>query len=328
MTQIGTFGNPPVSMGFIGFVRYEFPAEDVVIRARTANVRLSQSIERPDVIDGRFDRSVYQLGPKIVEGSVEYPAIMERSPRTDPTARLYLAGIERELDGDRVGRLKASNIFNLGIRYSSTATEFRYRDCIINTWSFRAENAGGVDISSDIIGRTREQAVIAPLTDPANTQFPTQARVVTWNDVIINVEGGGGAPNINGAFIRDFEATMNNDAERYYVFNGILFPQDIAARKRDLTGRLTLLGRHEGLAEHALTNEQRCFEESRIQFGYSLERDECESIFLATWPNVIFEIEELELTNDIFETQVNFHVAPNDTDLANPEFLEIAGAVI
>lgn len=320
------FGNPPVSMGFIGFVRFEFPDEQVVTRSRTADIRLSQEITKPDVIDGRFDRTVYQLGPQIVEGGVEYPAVAERSGRSDPSARLYRAAVGRELSGDRVGRLKAQNFFNLGIRYSSNASEFRYKDCIINSWRFSAQQSDLVSINVDIIGRTRESATIPPLK-PGDVAFPNNTRIVTWNDVHVEVIGSRGAPNIKGDFIRTFEASINNNAERYYTFNRLLFPQDIAARKRDLTGSMVMLGRHESLGEHARTNQDRCFEESQIKFGYDLNRDECNSTFLVTWPNIVFEIEELALTNDIFETTVNWHSLPDNTNLEDSSLLETGGIV-
>ena len=320
------FGTPPAYMGFVGYARFEFPDSSVIVRANSADIRLSQEITKPDVIDGRFDRSLYQLGAQIVEGSIEYPAIMERQGLTDPTARLYRACVERETTGDRQGQLKASNIFDIAVRYTTQFASFLYRDCLVNQWRFSAEQAGLVTINTDLIGLRRETASVGALqrTSPG---FPQNSRIVTWNDVIVKVIGLRGAPDITGEYIRRFEITINNNAERYYTFNRQLFPQDIAVRKRDIDGSFTLMGRHEQLGQHARTNEERCFEESKIRFGYDLTRDECDATFLVTFPNTVFRIEELALTNDLFETTVQFHCFPDQQDLTTAEFLTVGGQV-
>lgn len=325
---MASFTPPHAQMGFIGFARFEFPGEKFVVRATSSNIGLKQEITKPDVIEGRYDRSVYQLGPKLVDGSVEYPAIMDRAGRTDPTARLFRAAIGRELSGPRVGRIKASNSFDVGVRYSSANSEFRYKDCIVNTWKFSVQAGETVSISVDLIGRTREAATISAFTNINQDQFPTQSRIVTWNDAVVEcLSNGSGAPSISGDYVRSFEANINNNAERYYTLNGELFPQDIAARKRDLDGNIVLLGRHEQLGEYSLTNQERCFEDAQIKFGYDLQRDECNSVFVATWPNVIYQIEELALTNELFETTVNWHCVPDSPDLEGSEFLQTGGVV-
>lgn len=75
-TQTGTFSQPnfvpdPVghfaNMGWVGFVKLNIPSLNArnILRATSADINLSQDITMPDVIDGRIDRTVYQLGPKI-----------------------------------------------------------------------------------------------------------------------------------------------------------------------------------------------------------------------------------------------------------------------
>jgi hypothetical protein len=320
------FGTPPAYMGFVGFVRYEFPNNNVVVRATSADVKLMQDIQKPDVIDGRWDRSIYSPMGQTVEGSVEYPAIMERQGGVDPTARLYRACVGREITGPRFGQLRNTNIFNLGVRYTSQFAEFRYKDCIVNTWRFSVTQQDFVKISSSLIGRTREDTTIGPMLRNS-PGFPTNTRAVTWADAIVEVKGARGAPDLSGDYIRSFEVTYNNNADRFYTLNRSLNPQDIAVKKRDIDGRLVLLGRHEQLGEHARTNQDRCFEDSKIKFGYQLTRDVCNSTFLVTVPNIIFRIEELALSNDIFETTVQFHSLPDDIDLEDATYLTTGGAV-
>ena len=321
------FGTPPAYMGFVGFVRYEFPNSVVVVRATSADVKLSQDIQKPDVIDGRWDRSVYAPMAQIVEGSVEYSAIMERQGGVDPTARLYRAAVGREISGPRFGQLRNSNIFNLGVRYTSQFSEFRYKDCLINTWKFSVVQQDFVKVNVGLIGRIREDAVLGPLTS-SSPGFPTNARAVTWADAVVKVQGSRGSPNISGDYIRSFDITYNNNADRFYTLNRSLAPQDIAVKKRDIDGKIEILGRHEGLGEHARTNQDRCYEESKIKFGYQLTRDQCNSTFLVTVPNIVFRIEELSLTNDIFQTSVQFHSLPDDIDLEAVDYLQTGGNVV
>lgn len=322
------FGTPPAYMGFVGYAKFDFPANDVIVRATTADVALSQDITRNDVMDGRFDRTVYQVGPYVVEGSVEFPAIMERGGRTDPTARLWRAAAARDTTGDRQGRLKADNAFNLDIRYTTQFAEFSYKDCIVDEFNFSVEQSDLVNINTSIIGRTREKKSIGGITR-STPGYPQNSRVVTWNDAIVEIlDRGGGGPNVTGEYIRTFDMTLANNASRFYTLNGQLFPQDIAVQKRDISGSMTLMGRHEGLGDHARTNAQRCHEESAIKFGYRLNRGDCNSTFVVTMPNIVFQIEELELTNDLFETTINWHALPDEIDLTSSSILETAGSVV
>lgn len=327
------FGTPPAYMGFVGYVRFKFPSGAVLVRATSADVKLLQEITKPDTIDGRADRSLYQLGPRIVEGSIEYPAIMERSGgNDDPTARLYKACVRRidgtdPLTADSYGQLFDKNL-DVDIKYTSQFAEFRYTGCLVNTFKFSVQQSAEIKINCAVIGRDRVNQSL-PIIGKTTTGFPRNARVVTWNDAIVNVLGdtSRGAPSFDGQYIRSFEVTYNNNADRYYTLNGSLAPQDIAVKKRDIDGRLVLLGRHDQLGEYARTNQDRCFETSSIQYGYKLNRDLCNSTFLATLPNVVFRIEEMALTNDIFETTVQFHSFPEDLDLSTSTYLTVGGSV-
>ena len=70
------------NMGYVGFVLLDSPSLSVLIgasaqpqmlRVTDFGMSLSQAIEKPDVIDGRIDRTTYRLGPKIVEGTMSMP---------------------------------------------------------------------------------------------------------------------------------------------------------------------------------------------------------------------------------------------------------------
>jgi hypothetical protein len=76
---------------------------------------------------------------------------------------------------------------------------------------------------------------------------------------------------------------------------------------------VVLIGRHQALGNVALNNELNCTESANIKFGFNTPGtgEGCSSsTFNVTMPNCIFEIEEMSLTNDLFETTVNWHSLP------------------
>jgi len=75
-SQTATFAQPNfvpdpsshfANMGWVGFVKLFIPSLNAnnILRATSADINLSQTIDMPNVIDGRIDRTVYQLGPKL-----------------------------------------------------------------------------------------------------------------------------------------------------------------------------------------------------------------------------------------------------------------------
>ena len=323
------FGSPQAYMGFVGYAYFIFPGENVLIRAKSANVMLKQNNETPDVIDGRWDKSLYQLGPQIVEGDVDYPAIMEiTGNNVDPTARLYLACIGRETNptSPNYGRLQNSNLFNLGVLYTTQFANYTYNNCLVNQWKITIAQSATIDIHTNIWGTNRVVGNAVPLSQ-TTAGFPENSRICTWNDAVVSIQGQNGAPNIDGANIRTFNISIDNKAERYFTLNRQLFPQDITVRKREINGSFQLMGRNPQLGDYAANNQNRCYEDSSIQFGYALNNAACISTFLATMPNIVFQIEEMQLTNEILETTVNFKCVNDQLDLTTSEFLNVGGSV-
>jgi len=126
-----------------------------------------------------------------------------------------------------------------------------------NNWRFTATQSELITIAVDVIGVDREDAT---LTEPVDGKVDL-TRIVTWNDAVIEIDDEpGGSQILDGKFIRTFNVEIANDAERFYTLNGLLAPQDIAPRKRDVTGSISVMGRHASLANLAVTNEDRCTE--------------------------------------------------------------------
>jgi len=302
-----TFGNPAASLGFVGFVRFGGSvggaADQGLVRATSCDLRLMQDVTAPDVVDSTFDKTVWQLGPKLVEGTVEFPAIFARDSAGNTIAEtLFDLAVQR----DSSGKLQ---IIPISVKYTSSNAAFDYSSCIVDSYTFSVTQSDVISISVSIIGggRTDNETLVDPGQEIKNT------RIVTWNDAVVKLSLiGNSAAEIGGEFVRSFEMTLANNADRFYTLNGALAPQDIAPTKREVTGTVVLMGRHPGLGIHAADNEERCFDDSTIQFGYdigSLE-DNCGGAFIRTLPSVVFQIEEIALTNDLFESTVNFQSFP------------------
>lgn len=297
--------DPRAYMGFVGYVKIL----GYTVRATSADVNLTQEITKPDVVDSRYDRSVYQLGPQLVDGSISFPVVYESSGGTTLFEVLYNLAVNR----DGIGVLGE---FDVEVKYASNVG-FKYTKCVVNTWKFSVAQSDVVTCDFDIIGEAREAGT---LENPSEGEVST-TRIVTWNDAFVNLALTGGQ-EVLSRHIRTFDCNITNDVERFYSLNGVLAPQALAARKRDITGSITIMGRSDALAGAALANEVNCTESSGITFGYVTGGigNECVgSTFSVTLPNCVFEIETLSLTNDIFESTVAYHSLPGaGTGITDP----------
>ncbi len=345
-TGIGTVY---ANMGWVGFAKLAIPSlgADNILRVNSANINLSQEITMPDVIDGRIDKTVYQMGPKIVEGSISMPVIAD----VDPTASLGcpslgdLSGIAGSLLNNlwcwstargEQGRL-LYNDARIDLRYANHAA-FIFDNTIVNTLSMSVAQSDAVSFDINIIGRGRTPAsdLFADVfTGPVLSDFLAPARVLTWNDVTIN--GVGGCSNPEDLFfsnqVREFNFEINNNADRFWTLNGSLFPMDINVGKREITGSMTLLGLNERLRILAESNQNRFTEKNEIRIAFYIGEDTFSegtftrrdwlasdpttapvgpAIFFKRFTGTVFRIEEMEMTNDVYETTVNWLALAND----------------
>jgi hypothetical protein len=235
-------------MGFFGFVHFEVGAfdsayqTDKFVRATSCDIKVTQNIEKPNVIDGRFDRTVYQLGPKEVGGSVAFPAIYEDGAALIKS--LWNACVKR----NEQGRLPYSQIDVLYAK--GGGQKFRYANCITDTFEFSVAQSGMVECTVGVIGIER-----TPDNPYDNSSFTNpNTHAVTWNDAIVEATMAGISGNVVKNSVRQFKSNVNNNSQRFYTLNGYLSPQDVAPTKRDITGSLTLMGRISGISDRAFTN--------------------------------------------------------------------------
>jgi hypothetical protein len=289
------------SMGFVGFVRFTGLqyAPAAIVRATSADIKATQNIDSPNLVDGKNDKTTYQLGPIEVGGSVAFPAVHEDGSTV--TTALWKQVIQR----NNTGKLMSS--FDIDIKYTND-TSYAYKGCIVDTFEFSVAQSDTVNINVGIIGTSRDDNDLSN-TNPSYGLRNT--RVVTWNDAFISLSGG---VTVTGDEIRSFTNTVNNNSQRYYTMNSQLYPADISATKRDITGNLVVMGRNVSLSTRAFSNQQRCTEISTLTFGYKIGGQTtggCSGDFVVQFPNsVVFQIEEIAITNELLETTINYRVLP------------------
>jgi hypothetical protein len=200
------------------------------------------------------------------------------------------------------------------VKYTSENAEYTYENCILNTYKFHIAQSDVVTISSEVFGTDRVPFVGNDFLSAGDTP---QTRPIQWNDVFVSVIIGGNAV-ATGIVVRSFDFNINNNAERYYTLNGSLYPQAIAPRKRDLTGTVVFMGRITDISDRAYTNSIRCVEDSSVNFGFNIVTGNCGASLNVTLPNVVFQPEEIALTNDLFETTMQYRSLPStNTQLIN-----------
>jgi hypothetical protein len=349
----GHFAN----MGWVGFVimRSNKLSASNILRVTSADINLSQEITLPDVIDGRIDKTVYQMGPKIVEGTLSLPIVADvddpdlycigSSCGCPEVSDLTTAGgILNNLwcwttaRGNH-GRLLFDDM-QLDVRYANHSA-FTFDSAVVNTLSFTVTQQEAVSFDVNVIARSRIRPN-DPLAEPEITDFLSPARVLTWNDFTVNgiqgCYGGQGNDLFYSNQVQEFTMEVNNNADRFYSMQGSLFPMDINVGKREVTGSLTLMGLQNRLRELAETNQDRFTEKNEIRFAFFIGEDTLpDSIVpgvrpafdsrdwragIPSWPvdpifgrrltGVVFRIEEMSLTNELYTTTVNWLALGND----------------
>ena len=307
---IPSFDAPAASMGFIGYARFSgVQGANLLIRARSSSLKVTQNIEAPDVIDGRYDRTIYQLGPFETGGDLEFPAIYGVKGGTGVDCNYSPAGGLLAQAVCRSGETGLLQPFTTTLRYTNGANAFDYMNCIINTYKFSVAQKEIVSIALNMMATHRQSSSSTGPPGPSETPV---TRVVTWADTVVQLTRGANKDVIDGKFIRNFEVTFNNNTDRFYTLNGTLYPQTIAPKKRDIKGQVKLMGRDAALSDWSFTNINRCKEEQTVTFGYNVtDTLNCCGEFLVVLPNIVYQIEDLALQNDLFETTIDWRSLPD-----------------
>jgi hypothetical protein len=300
-------------MGFVGFVKF-LPVGGgaaITVRVQNADVKLQQEISYPDLVDGKVDQTVYQLGPQTVGGNLAFPLVHDLGASYSETGStdcgddsgknlaqtLWQYGVQR----DQYGRM--SNQFDCVIRYADNVA-YRYGGCLVNTMQWTINQSEPVNVSCEVIGGGNQGAALRSeytTVEDQTTNYLAPARVITWNDAQIQGWNESGDTLFQVGQVREFQCSINNNIDRIYSLNNKLAPVDIAAKKREVSGTLKTMGAVYKLSELAKNNEARFTSNSSLAFGYSL--GSTGTLYWATGLHgVVFEIEEISLSTGLFET--------------------------
>lgn len=308
-------------MGYIGFVKFKVNgvANDIVIRATSCDIKTSQEISYPEVVDGRADQTIYQLGPKVTGGSVGFPLVHDiisggcSGSASEINAGLITDSLMKnlwKLAASRDGLGKLTN-FQTMVRYSDSLG-YIYDLCLINSLTLTVTQSNAIEASIDVWGGASALNGGFDRTQLQNTTFGTNpnivnylapARVATWNDFVVYLYNIGSTP-IQGRELREFTVTINNNLERFYTLNGSLATYDIAAKKREISGTIKILGNNQDLTNYTTENENRYTSKAQIGFGLKIGSN---APYWATGLNgCVFEIEQVALSTGLFETSTNY----------------------
>jgi hypothetical protein len=216
---------PTAGMGYIGFVK----VFGLLVRVTASNINIKQDITNPDIIDGRVDRTVYQLGPIEVDGTIDFPIILDST--VDFPKKIFEFALDR--DYSTTGELINSG--EVVVRYTF-GQEFSFARAKVNTFKMTAAVEDAVSGSFELIGTTRTRT--SAISIPA---YLSPARVLTWDGVKIK---GTGVGSFESKFVRNFEMNINNNVQRNYTFDpdAGFFPSNISTGKREIDGTLEFQG--------------------------------------------------------------------------------------
>lgn len=222
---------PTAKMGYIGTVNVFGQA----VRAMSSSLAEKQTIQNPDVVDNRIDRSLYQLGAVEVDGDIVIPVVKVGSQQAFLNT-IWDFATSRD---PNTGELTHSGDVILQYSYGIGRT---FHGCKMNTFEMRSTAGDRVEATMNFLGTTANDGGTA-----GNPIDLSPARVLTWDNVTIT---GAGNVNFDSCIVREFSMTINNNLSRNYTFCDLttqgaphsLFPSNISTGKRHVNGSLGFQG--------------------------------------------------------------------------------------
>lgn len=268
--------------GIMGFVN--LPGTVGPVRTTSFGLKAMQDIQSMDTIDATWDYTAYRYGPIRVEGDVSLPIpaganilfkvldfVSERNPTT--------------------GRLQNNGVVTAA--YDHTLA-YNYLGCQASNASFSINAEDAIDLSISFIGASRTRGSVAINADKQ------PKRVLTWDDVTFSASIGGGT-TVSGdtsCRVRSFNFDVNNNVTAFYGLCGDLFtiPDNIVAGKREVSGSFEASwGDSLPFQDYAYNTNTQGPDTTTDSLTISV-RNNGDVNFLG----VIFNMEEISLTNDFF----------------------------
>ena len=313
---------PTAKMGYVGFLQLQswgLTQTQFPIRFTSSDLNIKQSVDVPDLIDGRVDRTVYQLGPIETEGTVEFPMIIDASG--DFLNSVWQMATRRD---NREGTDFSGELIHFGdivVKYVQGRT-YLFRRCKVNSLSITATQGDRVNGTISFWGTTRDNAATLQLPS-----YLSPARTLTWDQVRVYGFQGTTAPSDprnSGTFstqnVRSFSVNIENNLSRNYTFDpdAGLFPSNISTGVRNVTGSLEFQdwAPTEDLAD---SNSQRCTSEETVRFDAlsSCEVGGAEDVsvsFSRQMYGVVYQHQDISSSMDVFTASVNWQAFAIEDD--------------
>lgn len=272
----------PGRMGYIGSV-------DIygrVVRALSSSLKASQTINIPDVVDNRIDRTLYQLGPVEVGGNVVIPVVKTSTQNSFLQFVWEIATLRDQNTGEL---LRFGDVI---LEYSHQQVR-TFHQCRVNTLEMRATQGDRVEATVDFMGTTFVDAGTS-----TGMQDLSPARVLTWNDVVITA---GGNVTFDTCIVRAFSFTINNNCSRNYTFcpSTALFASNISTGKRAIQGNMEFQGFAASEQTGAEQNMYRFTSDDTLAFDFGG--------FTRTFRHIIYEFQNLDINVGLITSTVNWY---------------------
>jgi hypothetical protein len=278
---------PAARMGYIGSVT----VFGRTIRALSSSLNATQRIDHPDVVDGRIDWTLYQLGPIEVEGDVAVPVIKSGESQAFLNEMWQWATFRDQTSGELVNN--GDVILNYSYDIGRT-----FNGCRVNRLTLRATAGDRVEATMNFMGTT-----VVEGANPGDPIDFSPARVLTWDDVQIVAE------QFNSCIVREFSVDINNNCSRNYTFcpETGLFANNISTGKRNINGTLQFQG-FAPTSPLATTNVGRVTSDEQLSFDFDG--------FGQTFNHIIYEYQDIAIDVGIITSTVNWYAHGGTSDAA------------
>jgi hypothetical protein len=274
--------------GIMGLARFN----GRTIRVTSLTLKATQDIAPSGTVDGIYDHTAYVLGPIKIEGDITFPV-----PATDDTFNEVMR--VAVLRDDTTGTLLTRNI-RVDAKYDY-AIGYAYTDCQVDRLSVNVASEEAIDFTMSLIGVER-------IVGAASKDYVAPVRVLAWNDVSIS-----GTPSLASEQVRNFSFEIANNTSTFYGLDGSILtnPVNIVAGKRDVTGTIEIAWNGSGLENFAYVVNQEVCRETADLINFDLSNCGGTGGGL-TFLGIIFEMEDISMTNDFFMGTQNWRAYGDD----------------
>jgi hypothetical protein len=261
------------------------------VRAASSSLNATQAIEHPDVVDGRIDWTLYQLGSIDVEGDISTPVIKSGESQSFLNLIWDWATLRDQTSGELI------NNGNVILNYSYDIGR-TFNGCRINRLTLSAAAGDKVDATMNFMGTTLVEG--ASPGDPVDL---SPARVLTWDDVDIVAE------QFSSCIVKEFSVDINNNLSRNFTFcrETGLFANNISTGKRNVNGSLQFQG-FAPTSPLATTNSGRVTSDEQLGFDFDG--------FSQTFNHIIYEFQDISIDVGLITSSVNWYAHGGVSDLA------------